>query len=119
MLSLSFECGICVVGSSARWALRIRVNMSEIGSVIQLPTGFGDARDQSVEGGFTKGQPRAGKFAQITVAPASDRAAIDHARRTGVARQLRERGVILPGLQFSANGGEFLHRVSLLFVSFK
>src|SRR3989442_7924344 len=116
MLSLSFECGISTVGSSARWALRIRVNMSEIGSVIKLPTGFGDARNQAIQRRFAKRQARAGELAQITMAPATDRAAVDHARRTGIAWQLRERGIVLLRLQFSANGGVFLHRLGFLLV---
>ena len=36
MLSFILECGISTAGSNARLALRMRVSMSEIGSVIVL-----------------------------------------------------------------------------------
>src|SRR4051812_9261601 len=119
MLSLSFECGTSTAGSNARWALRIRVNMSEMGSVIGLPTGFCDTGNEPVEGCFTELETRAGKFAQIAVTTATDSAAVDHTSGTGVARQLREPGVILLRFEFSAEGSEFFHCIALFFISFK
>src|SRR4051812_3858651 len=103
MLSLSFECGTSTAGNKARWGLRIRVNMSEMGSVIGLPTGFSDTRNEPVEGCFPELETRAGEFAQITVTTATDGAAVDHPGGTGVARQLREPGVILLRFEFSAD----------------
>src|SRR5438477_6293467 len=119
MLSFILEWGTSTAGNNARWALRIRVSISEMGSFITLPTGLGYAWNEAVQGRFTKGQPRTGEFAQVTVTATGDGAAIDDAAGAGVARQLRERGVILPGLEFGAQGGVLLHRRQFLFVSFK
>src|SRR5437773_6869473 len=88
MLSFSLECGTSTTGSNARCALRIRANMSAIGSVIQLPTGFGDAWNEAIERGFAELEARAGKLAQIPMAPATDGAAVHDAAGAGVARQL-------------------------------
>src|SRR5712672_2091409 len=99
MLSFIRECGITTVGSKARFALRIRASMSEIGSfIISLkffyglhatydwsPTGLGDAGDQPIERPFAEGKARAGELAQVATATAAHRAAIHHARRAGVA----------------------------------
>src|SRR5580692_1835960 len=119
MLSFIRECGTSTVGSSTRLALRMRVNMSEIVSVIISPAGFGHTRDEAVQRALAEGHAGTGELAQITVAAAAHRAAVDDARRAGIARQLREAGVIALGLQFSAQRGEFLHRGNLLLVSFQ
>src|SRR5580765_2901507 len=79
MLSLIFECGNSTPGSKARFALRIRASISEMGSVIfqrimlsvELPTGLGYARNQPIESGFAEGQTRAAELPQITVAAAA------------------------------------------------
>src|SRR5947207_2454589 len=115
MLSLTLECGRSRAGSSARCALRIRVNMSEIGSVIsvssgcgagvlsrsdfELPTGFGHAGNEAGQGGFPERQARAPKLAQEAVAPPGHRATVHHPRGTGVLGQLREPQVVLLPLQ--------------------
>src|ERR1035441_9864203 len=54
-LSFIRECGISTAGSNARPALRMRVNMSEIGSVINLPAGFHYAGNQTVQRGLPEG----------------------------------------------------------------
>src|SRR2546426_978865 len=109
MPSLTLEWGISTAGSNARWALRIRVNMSEIGSVIKSPTGLGHARNQAVERRLAERQTRAAKLAQVAVPATGHRAAVDHAARAGVPGQLRERRVILLGLQIGAQRRVFLH----------
>src|SRR6266850_4835596 len=93
--------------------------MSEIGSVIRLPTGFRDARDQPVQSCFAELEARAGELAQITMAPPADRTAIDYASRAGVAGQLRNRRIILLRLQFSAQGGVLLDCFPFFLVPFK
>src|SRR5579862_3037956 len=108
MLSFIRECGTSTVGSSTRLALRMRVNMSEIVSVIKSPAGFGHTRDEAVQRAFAKRHARAGKLAQIAVAAAAHRAAVDDARRAGVARELGKAGIITLGLQFRPQRGEFL-----------
>src|SRR5664280_2542487 len=118
MLSLILECGSSRAGKSARFALRIRVSKSEIGSFIELPTGFGHARDQAVEGAFAEGHARAAELAQIAVAPAAHRAAVDHPRRARVAREFGQTSIVVFGLQLGSDSGIFLHRLSLLLIAF-
>src|SRR5689334_23690734 len=89
MLSFILECGSSRDGSNARWALRIRVSMSEIGSVIsivflvlvsrRLPTRLRHTRNQPGQRRLAKGQARAAELPQIRVPAAAHRAAIDHA----------------------------------------
>src|SRR2546426_1132460 len=86
MLSFMRECGISSDGNNARWALRILVSISEIGSVIKLPTGFRHSGNQSVQGRLTESQSRITKFSQVTVAASARRAAVDQAAWAGVAR---------------------------------
>src|ERR1017187_3186520 len=116
-LSFIRECGISTVGSNARPALRMRVNMSEIGSVIKLPAGFHNAGDQTVQRGLPEGEARRGELAQITAPAAAGRAAVHQPRWAGVARQLRETGVVAPGLQFRADRGVFFYRFSFALVA--
>src|SRR5437667_5844275 len=109
MLSFIRECEISTSGTKARLALRRRVSRSEIGSVISLPTGFGDAGNQAVQGHFAERQARTAEFAKVGVPPAADGATVHQARWAGVARQLGQAGVIALGLQFRAQGGVLLH----------
>src|ERR1035437_101597 len=118
MLSLILECGNSRAGNSARLALRIRVSMSEIGSFIDLPTGFGHARDQAVESAFAERHARAAKLAQIAAAAAAHRAPVDQPRRAGVAREFGQTGIVALGLQLSPDGGVLLDRLGLLLVAF-
>src|SRR6266498_3756389 len=97
-------------GSSARFALRMRVNRSEMGSFIILPASLRDPRNQSVQGSLAKREAGAPELAQISVAAAAHRTAINHPDGAGIARQLREAGVIALRLQLGANGGVFLNR---------
>src|SRR6266702_7300149 len=64
MLSFILEWGISTAGSNARLALRMRQSMSEIGSFIKLPTGFGHARDQTVKSAFAESHAGAGELAE-------------------------------------------------------
>src|SRR5688572_23540126 len=116
MLSLSFEWFTSTSVSNALFALRRRVNMSAIGSLI-LPARFGYTWDQPVQRAFTEGQTRAGKFADVGVATAAHRAAVHQAGGASVARQLRQGGVVLFLLLFGAARGVFLHRLSFALVA--
>src|SRR6185437_11545432 len=117
MLSFILECGISTAGSNARCALRIRVNMSEIGSIIKLPARLCHTGDQSIQRGFAERQPRAAKLPPITTAAAAERAAVDDARRARVTRQLRQAGVVAFRFQFGAERGVFLHRLLLALIA--
>src|SRR5271169_3941749 len=118
MLSLILECGSSMAGSSARLALRIRVSMSEIGSFIGLPTGFGYARNQPVKGALAEGHPRAAELAQIAVTASAHRAPVDHSRGPRIPRQFSQTRVVALGLQLGPNRGVFLDRLGLLLVAF-
>src|SRR5258708_19351512 len=102
MLSFILECETSTSGTNARFALRMRVSMSEIGSVISLPTGFGHAGNQTIQRHFAEGQTRAAEFPEEPVAATADCAAIDHADRAGVARQFRQRRVATLLLQLGS-----------------
>src|SRR5207249_6293223 len=91
MLSFILECETSTSGTNARLALRMRVSMSEIGSVISLPTGFGHAGNQTIQRHFAEGQARASEFPEEPVAATAAGAAIDHADRAGIAWQFRQR----------------------------
>src|ERR1051325_9371600 len=117
MLSLTLECGNSTVGSKAALALRIRVNISEMGSVIILPTGFGDARNQAIEGRFPESHARAIELAQVAMAPSAHGASVHEPCGTRVARQFGQRGIIALGLQFRPQRGKFLHRGRLALVA--
>src|SRR3989454_11787157 len=119
MLSLILECATSTSGSNARLALRRRVSMSEIGSVIALPTGFGYAGNQPGQRHFTERQPRAAELAEVTMPAAADLAAVHQAHRAGVFRQLRQPRVVAFSFQFSAQRGVFLRRLGLFFVPFQ
>src|SRR5580765_279389 len=104
-------------GSRARFALRIRVNMSEIGSFM-LPACLGDARDEAVESAFAESEARAAELAQVAAAASAHGAAIDDAHRAGVFGQLGKRGVVFLGFQFGAESGVFFYGLALFIVSF-
>src|ERR1700722_4986031 len=117
MLSFILECGISTVGNCTRPALRIRVNISEIVSVINLPACFGHTGNQPVQCGFAESQARAAELAHIAVTTSAHRATVYHARRAGVARQLRQPSVIALGLQFGAQSLVFLNSLLLLLIA--
>src|SRR5262245_59396104 len=119
MLSLSFECGTSTAGCSARPALRMRVNMSEMGSVIILPACFGHTRNQTVQRGFAERQTRHTELADVSVTATADGAAVHQPGWAGVTRQLGEARVITLGLQFSTHRGILLHRRRLALVALK
>src|SRR4051794_9688417 len=117
MLSFILECGISTAGSNARCALRIRVNMSEIGSIIKLPTRLRHTRNQSVQRRFAERQTRTTELAPITAAASAERAAIHQAGWARVARQLRQSDVVAFRFQFGADRGVFLHRFRLALIA--
>src|SRR5437868_2221053 len=117
MLSFILECGTTKEGNKARCALRIRVSMSEMGSVINLPACFGDSGDKAIQGGLAEGETGVAEFAQVAMAAAAHGAAIDQARWTGVAGQFRQTGVVFLRLQLRAHNGVFFHRGGFSFVS--
>src|SRR5688572_5973894 len=106
-------------GNNARFALRMRVSMSEIGSTIKLPARFRHSRDQARQRGFTERQARTIELANIPMPPPAHRAAIHQARRARVARQLGQSGVIFLRLQLGAERGIFLYRLLLALVALK
>jgi len=113
---LILECVISTAGSNARCALRIRVNMSEIGSIIKLQLAFVipginpfNAASRIVN--------VSNRTSANTAAAAAERTAIDHAGRACVARQLRQPGVVAFRFQFSPDGGVFLHRLLFALVA--
>src|SRR5262245_52187390 len=110
MPSFMREWGKSTFGSNARFALRMRVNMSEIGSTIKLPARFRHSRDQSSQCGFAERQAGAIELADIAMTPSAHRAAIHEARWTRIARQLCQPGVILFRLQLCPERGVFLYR---------
>src|ERR1051325_1401320 len=117
MLSFILECGISTAGNSARCALRIRVNMSEIGSIIKLPACLRHTGNQSVQRGFAERQTRTTELAPITAAASAERTAIDQTRWAGVTRQFRQTGVIAFRFQFSAERGVFFHCLLLALIA--
>src|SRR5206468_9351384 len=94
MLAFILECETSTSGTNARFALRMRVSMSEIGSVISLPTGLGHTGNQTIQRHFAEGQARAAEFPHERVAATTDGAAIHHAHRAGIARQFRQPRVV-------------------------
>src|SRR5690348_12500680 len=127
MLSFILECGTSTAGSNARLALRIRVNISAIGSFISLnlnltrnllPTGLRYPRYQSIERRLAESDPRAAELAQVPTPASAHRAAVDHPRRAGVARQLGQARVIAFGLQLGPQRRVFLDRRRLLLIAF-
>src|SRR4051812_6420871 len=88
----------------------MRVSMSAIGSLLMLPARFRYAWDQAVQRRFTEREARRGEFAKVTATASAHFAAVHQADRARVFRELRETGVILLRLQFSAQRGVFLHR---------
>src|SRR5205807_7387623 len=117
MLSFILEWPSSMDGNKAWWALRIRVNISEMGSVINLPTGFSHTGNQPVQGGLAESQTRITELAHKAMTPSAHGAAIDQARRARIARQFRQALVIFAGLQLRAHRGVFLDRRGLPFVS--
>src|ERR1039457_2191205 len=75
-----------------------------------LPTGLRYSRNESVQRGFAERQSRHPELAPVATAAAAHRAAVHHARGAGVARQLRQTGVVALRLQFGADRGVFFHR---------
>src|SRR5258708_929325 len=119
MLSFILEWGISTFGNCTRLALRMRVNMSEIVSVIGLPARFGHTGNQPVQRRFAESHARTTELAQVTMAPSAHRAPVHHARRARVAGQLRQAGVVALGLQLRPQRLVLLNGLLLLLVAFQ
>src|SRR5581483_1662330 len=117
MLSFILECGTSTAGSNARCALRIRVNMSEIGSIIILPARLRHTGNQTIQRRFAERQPRAAELPPVTPAASAHGATVHQPRWARVARQLREARVITLRLQFGAERGVFFHRLGFALVA--
>src|SRR3954462_8716411 len=117
MASRMFECGIVTSGSNAILALRMRVSISAMGSLLMLPARFRYARDQAVERRFTKREARRGEFAKVPTTASAHFAAVHQADRARILRELCQSGVILLRLQFSAQRGVLLDRRGLPLVA--
>src|SRR5437763_4916235 len=78
MATLMRENGISQLGCRAREALRMRVSMSAIGSLIvmRLPARFGHARDLTGEGQLPKADATQRKAADECARPSAQSAAI-------------------------------------------
>src|SRR5581483_6807660 len=119
MLSFIREWGSSTAGTITRLALRMRVSMSEIVSVINLPTGFGHTRNQPIKRALAEGQAGTTELSHIAVAPSAHGAAVHHTRGTGIARQFGQAGIIAFGLQLRAQRRVLLHCFRFLLVTFQ
>ena len=82
-----------------------------------LPARLGYARDQTLRGQLAKGETRQLEAADERAATARHFATIYNPRRAGVARQLRQAGVIFLRFQLGADGSVFFHRCALTLVA--
>ena len=82
-----------------------------------LPARLRHARDEPLRSKLAKSETRNLEAANEGAAAARHLAAIYHPRRAGIARQLRETGIILLRLQLGAHRGVFLHRRALAVVA--
>src|SRR6478609_5224374 len=98
MLSFNREWDTSTSASNARLALRMRVSMSAIGSVIRLPTGLCHSGNQPRQRRLPKYQSRASEFPQVAMTPAGDLAPVRQTHRARTARQLGQAGIIAFGL---------------------
>src|SRR5512139_745319 len=96
MATLILDDGMETDAFSASWALRIRVSMSAIGSLIAilyllLPTGLDNTRDLAIEGKLADLVTAQTKFTENATRTTGQLATVAQARGTGIARH---------GLQF-------------------
>src|SRR6516225_5910845 len=111
--ALTLVAGISTTGNSTRLALRIRVSMSAIGSVIMarglpLPAGFLDAGDEAVGGQVAEANPADAELAEDGPGPAAQPAT--QADADLVARpQLHLGRVLLVALHLRQVPAEFNH----------
>src|SRR5712691_3766177 len=112
----------CVTGTSASGSINkefiLRARAAHPKSDLwNLPAGLRHARDQALQGELAKREPRDFKPANERAASARHFATVDHSRRAGIARKLRQTGVILLRLELGADRGVFLHRRALAFIA--
>src|SRR3990172_8853218 len=92
MAAFKFEAGICTSIWPTTCALRMRVSMSAIGSLMlirfSLPTGLDHAGHFAPERELAQLAAREAEFAEYAARPAGERAAVAQAHGRGVARQL-------------------------------
>src|SRR6266478_5302745 len=112
----------CVTGASAsgsinkEFILRARAAHPKIDLWI-LPAGLRHAWDESLRGELAKRQPRDFEPPDERAAAAGHFATVHHPRRAGVARKLRQTGVILLRFELGTERGVFLHRRAFAFVA--
>src|SRR5205085_5995923 len=82
-----------------------------------LPAGFCHARDQSLRGELAKREARDLEPANERAAASRHFATVHHAARAGVARKLRQTGVIFFRFELGAERGVFFHRLALALVA--
>src|SRR2546430_5852524 len=106
------------VVASLRDAHRDAVGAFRVAKRLQiLPAGLRHAGDQPLRGELAKRQPRDLEPANERAAATRHFATVHHPRRAGVARKLRQTGVIFLRFELGANGGVFLDRLALAFVA--
>src|SRR5450432_3225500 len=127
MATFSFEEGINTEFFSTTCALRMRVNMSAIGSLMlilytSLPARLGDARHVAAHRDFAQLVAPQTELAISAARAAGEFAAVAQPRRIGVARQLLKlqtrlithlfglRLIVDDRVQLGALLGEFLHQ---------
>src|SRR5688500_5963120 len=112
-----------------RLAFRMRVSMSAMGSWLfivsepvvrfpfqsssssfSLPAGLFQARDFAGERELAEHDAGDLELPQRALAPARELAAVVRPRRAAVARQVRQRGVVLVVLELTAHVGKLLHQ---------
>src|SRR5665811_885300 len=134
MDALTRDDGIATDSFSASCALRMRVSISAIGSLILMlcllsPACFGHARDFAPHGDLAQLVAPQAELAVHAARAPRELAAVAHSRRAGVTRQplqLHARGhaivfrlleIVDDGEQRCAFGLEFLHGLAALFVA--
>src|SRR5438270_5994664 len=92
MASFTLDDGMATSASSRICALRMRVSMSAMGSLMlmqsPLPAGLDDAGDLAAHREFAQLVAAEAELAEHPTRTARDRAAVAHAGRVRVARQL-------------------------------
>src|SRR6266513_2793914 len=82
-----------------------------------LPARLGYARNQALGRQLTESETRQFEAADKRAAAARHFATVHNTRRTGIARQLRQAGIVLLRFQLSPQRSIFLHRRALAFIA--
>src|SRR5450432_876991 len=90
---------------------------SETGAVELLPARLCHAGDEPRGSQFTKNEPRNFETPDERAPAAADLAAVHHACRAGIARQLRKADVILIRFELGAKSSVLFHRLAFAIVA--